>query len=58
MVINTAQNQDCWEELVKYLLMARSLIKEMMVDSELIFSYAKCGSRFLTELETFITEPN
>ena len=38
--------------------MARSLLKETMIDSELIFAYAKCGQRYLPELETFISEPN
>lgn len=38
--------------------MARALLKEQMIDSELIFAYAKCGQRFLGELEAFITEPN
>ena len=58
LVIGTAENQDCFEELVQYLLMARSMIKEQMIDSELIFSYAKCGQRYLPELEAFIAEPN
>jgi clathrin heavy chain len=58
MVIGTAENQDCFEDLVQYLLMARSMLKEQMIDSELIFAYAKCGSRRLSDLETFISEPN
>lgn len=58
LVIGTAGNQDCFEELVQYLLMARSLLKEQMIDSELIFAYAKCGQRYLPELEAFISEPN
>ncbi len=28
LVIGTAENQDCYEELVQYLLMARSMLKE------------------------------
>lgn len=28
-----------------------------MIDSELVFAYAKCGARFLAELEAFISEP-
>ena len=28
LVISTAENQDCYEELVQYLLMARSMLKE------------------------------
>lgn len=38
--------------------MARALLKEQMIDSELIYAYAKCGQRFLGELEAFISEPN
>jgi clathrin heavy chain len=38
--------------------MARSLLKEQMIDSELVFAYAKCGQRYLPELEQFISEPN
>jgi len=58
LVIGTSENQDCYEELVQYLLMARSLLKEQMIDSELVFAYAKCGQRYLPELEQFISEPN
>jgi clathrin heavy chain len=28
MVINIGQNQECWEELVQFLLMARTSMKE------------------------------
>lgn len=28
-----------------------------MIDSELVFAYAKCGPRYLPDLETFIFEP-
>jgi len=38
--------------------MARTMLKEQMIDSELVFAYAKCGQRFLTDLETFISDPN
>lgn len=38
--------------------MARALLKEQMIDSELIFAYAKCGSRYLGDMEAFISEPN
>lgn len=38
--------------------MARTTnLKEQMIDSELVFAYAKCGARYLPELEAFITEP-
>jgi len=58
VVINIGQNQECWEELVQFLLMARTSLKEQMIDSELIFSYAKCGDKYLGEMENFISEPN
>ena len=58
MVINIAQNQECYEELVSFLLMARKSLKEQVIDSELIFAYAKCGDKYLGELENFISEPN
>jgi len=38
--------------------MARKQMKEPRVDSELIFSYAMGGERFLSELEEFVSEPN
>lgn len=58
MVINIAQNQECYEELVSFLLMARKTLKEQVVDSELIYSYAKCGDKYLGDLENFISDPN
>jgi hypothetical protein len=38
--------------------MARKTLKEQIIDSELIFSYAKCGDKYIGELENFISEPN
>jgi len=29
-----------------------------VIDSELVFAYAKCGARCLGDLEAFISEPN
>jgi clathrin heavy chain len=58
MVINIGKNQDCYEELIQFLLMARKSLKERIIDSELIFSYAKCGDKYLGEIENFINEPN
>jgi clathrin heavy chain len=57
-VINTAQQQNNYEELIPYLLMARANKKESIIDSELVFAYAMGGERFLTELEDFVREPN
>jgi len=38
--------------------MARAFLKEQMIDNELIFAYAKCGNRYLGELENFIADPS
>lgn len=45
-----------WEDLVRYLQMARKKSRESFIETELCFAYAKTGR--LTELEEFITEPN
>ena len=57
-VINQAGNEECYEELVQYLLMARKTIKEQLIDSELIYAYARCGEKCLGDLESFVREPN
>lgn len=57
-VIITAQNQNNYEDLIPYLLMARSNKKESLIDSEVVFAYAMGGERYLTELEDFVREPN
>ena len=46
------------EELINYLLMARANMKDVRVDNELVFAYAKGGERWLGDLETFVGEPN
>jgi clathrin heavy chain len=38
--------------------MARSKKKDQNVDNELIFAYAKGGEKYLSDLETFVGEPN
>jgi clathrin heavy chain len=38
--------------------MARANKKESIIDSELVFSYAMGGERYLNELEDFVREPN
>lgn len=45
-----------FEELVKFLLMARKKAKETYIDTELIFAFAHTGR--LAELEEFISSPN
>jgi len=46
------------EQIVKFCLMARSSMKEQIVDNELIFAYANGGDKYLSDLETFVGEPN
>lgn len=38
--------------------MARKTIKDVKVDSELIYAYAKGGEKYLPDLEQFVSEPN
>lgn len=38
--------------------MARKSLKEQVIDTELIFAYAKCGEKCLVDLENFVREPN
>ena len=44
-VVETASKTDSWEDLVRYLQMARKKARDTYVESELIFAYAKT-SRF------------
>jgi clathrin heavy chain len=55
-VSGAASTNNNWEELVKYLQMARRKTKDSFIETELIFSYAKTNR--LTELEEFISGPN
>ncbi|GAM29363.1 hypothetical protein SAMD00019534_125390 [Acytostelium subglobosum LB1] len=55
-VIQAAERANCYEELVKYLQMCRKKIKEPVIESELIFSFAKVDK--LVEMEDFINSPN
>ena len=54
-VIAQAQNDECWEKLVEFLTMARLTLKEKVVDTELMFAYAKCDQ--LSKLEEFLATP-
>ena len=51
-----ANEAEIWNELIPYLKMARKTMKENLVDTELIYSFAKTNN--LTELEQFVTGPN
>eukprot|EP00118_Oscarella_pearsei_P024527 m.306251 g.306251 ORF g.306251 m.306251 type:complete len:1689 (+) comp41084_c0_seq1:100-5166(+) len=55
-VIETAKASGNFEDLVKYLQMARKKAKESSIDTELVFAYAKTAR--LAELEEFISGPN
>jgi len=55
-VIRCAEQEEKWDLLVLYLNMARSVMKDSCIDSELLFCYAKLNN--LTEVETFISTPS
>ncbi len=50
-----AQTDSKYEDLVRYLTMARETLKERYIDTELVYSLAQTN---LSELETFIRAPN
>ncbi len=54
--MNVAGASGNWEELVKYLQMARKKARETFIETELIYAYAKTNR--LAELEEFISGPN
>lgn len=55
-VVQTAHRTESWEDLVRYLQMARKKARESYVESELIYAYAKTNR--LADLEEFISGPN
>lgn len=55
-VVSTAHKTNSWEDLVRYLQMARKKAREACIESELIYAYAKTN-RF-ADLEEFISGPN
>lgn len=55
-VVDTATRTENWEDLVRYLQMARKKARDTYVESELIYAYAKT-SRF-ADLEEFVSSPN
>ena len=46
------------QDLVPYLLMARKTLKDRKVNNELIYAYAKGGEKYLSALESFVSDPN
>ncbi|XP_045770573.1 clathrin heavy chain isoform X2 [Maniola jurtina] len=55
-VVETASKQQSWDDLVRYLQMARKKARESYIESELIYAYARTGR--LADLEEFISGPN
>lgn len=47
---------DSWEDLVKFLQMARKKARETFIETELVFAFAKTNR--LADLEEFISGPN
>lgn len=56
LVINAAEAAEKFEDLVVYLKMARKLVKESMVDTQLIYALARVNK--LAELEEVVSVPN
>lgn len=60
--MNTLNNKvpkcfaESWEDLVRYLQMARKKARESYIETELIYAYAKTGR--LADLEEFVSNPN
>jgi len=55
-VISVAENENESAPLVKYLVMARSSIKNSIIDNALAFAYARLDK--LSDLEELISGPN
>lgn len=58
MVISVTHAQEAFEDLISFLKMARQTLREKIIDNELIFAFAKCGDKYMAELENFIQDPN
>ncbi|XP_016996056.1 clathrin heavy chain [Drosophila takahashii] len=55
-VVDVASKVESWDDLVRYLQMARKKARESYIESELIYAYARTGR--LADLEEFISGPN
>jgi clathrin heavy chain len=51
-----ANDAEIWGELIPFLTMARKSLQENLLDTELIYAYARINN--LTELEKFVSGPN
>jgi len=55
-VIEAAEREEMYDALVRYLLMARKAAKDQMVDTELVYAYAKTDA--LADMEEFVSGTN
>merc|ERR1719443_1880531 len=55
-LIQKAEREENYTELTRFLLMARTKVKDQLIDGELIYSYAKTES--LAEMEEFVANTN
>jgi clathrin heavy chain len=56
MICTEANEAEIWSELIPFLKMARKTMQENIIDTELIYAFAKTNN--LTELEQFVSGPN
>lgn len=56
MVCAEANEAEIWAEVIPYLKMARKTMQENLIDTELIYAYAKTNN--LSEMEIFVNGPN
>jgi hypothetical protein len=56
MVIASVHRKGNYEDLVRYLQMARKKSREAAIETELVFAFAKTNR--LAEMEDFISSPN
>lgn len=56
LVCSEANEAEIWTELIPFLKMARKTLQENVIDTELIYAYAR--TNMLTELEQFVSGPN
>jgi clathrin heavy chain len=55
-VIAAANREETYDELVKFLKMARNMVKDPTIDSELVYAYAKTNAG--TAMEEFVSGTN
>ncbi|CAK9299457.1 unnamed protein product [Gordionus sp. m RMFG-2023] len=55
-VVDIASKNEKWEDIVRYLQMARKKSRESFIETELVYAYAKTNR--LTDMEEFISGPN